>query len=215
MGAVIYMLIKKKDYESTSGETVFSNSSTIFVRQEEDGKEAVLYTVPVYGAFGFANYTCEPSGEIQFIDTVTSAHLIGLDTTWHKIHLRGVIENTATHIFNLEDNDYDVTVSEPGAYYISATVVVVVEAEFNNTLTACIFADEGGQGMLDVLRRPGYQCDNMDFIGDIDFGPILVVHTSDSVFIRDPSDVKIRLLIISDEITVVGIISARLNILKN
>lgn len=211
LGMASYSMAKKSTYEAGSKSDLYSNSSTIQIR---DGDEVVITSIDIHGCFGFANYTCELNGTIQHITSTVSSSVIGADQTWHKIHLRNTIENSATNVFNLEADEFTVSIHEAGAFSVNVFIISALPLGFNGTLTACIFVDKNDEGQYDVLRRVAFQCDNLDFIGDSEFGPLLVTSAHDMFSLTAPGEVVVRYLLLSDTITNVAIVTSRICIQK-
>lgn len=206
--AIVYMK-RRHDYT----EDISSISSRVFVLDSSSG-DVNLGLNDIHAFFGFANFTCEPSGEIQFIQTTMSGNLIGVDEAWYKIMLRSTIENTDPDIFSLNNDGFTVSLSEPGSYHISAFSTVIFPLGYNSSITTCIFVDVNNTGLGNVLKRVAFDCDNPDFLGDSVYGPLILVSTTDTLSIFEPVNIVIRLIIISDIETQAGITSTRLKLTK-
>ena len=167
----------------------------------------------IHGFFGFANYTCDPSGAIQIIESSSATALIGIDVTWFKVALQKTIDNTATSIFILDPDGYDVVITEPGSYFVSSLIIGVIPLGFNGTLTGCTFVDNG-VGMFDVLRRIAYECDNLDFLGTTEFGPMAITSSTDVFSVTEPTVVVLRYMAITSIPIDIAIISARMKLTK-
>ncbi len=215
LGMVVYLMLEKHNFLETTGDNIFSNSSRINVdRPNPEGPDTILTLIDVYGVFGFANYTCEPDGDIQFVSLVPFTNIIGIDDTWYKVILRSSIVNTATDVLYLEDDKITVNLTEPGGYLVHIYIVSTLPIGFNGTLTACAFLEVNSIGLFDVLRRVAPVCHPLSSVGDAETGPLLVTSTFDKFDIDDPSEVNIRYEVASDTPGEVGIIIARLGLTK-
>jgi hypothetical protein len=215
LGMVIYLMIKKSDFLS-DGDEIFSNSSRIkIIRNINPAIHDVVVTLQdIHAYFGFANYTCLPAGPIQVIQTAHPANQIGFQETWYRLLLRSTIENTATDIFSLESDDYTITLTEPGTYYVESMVLSTVLLNFTGPITACSFLDVNGIGLYDILRRTAWQCENLAFRATADFSPLMLLSGSDMFSITGESKVFLRFLFTSETETDVIITAARVKLTK-
>ena len=211
-----YLMAKKDSYETKGGDEVFSNSSRVNItRSSNPLDETTIITLQdVHGYFGFANYTCDPQGPVQTIPDTEASDAIGFEETWIKVLLRDTIENTGPNVFELQPDDYTVTVSEVGPYFVEYMVTITVPLGYNGTITSCAFVEVDGIGLDDYLRRTGFRCDNLDFPGTDTHLPLLILSGADMFSVTGESDVLLRYLFVTDVPTDVFIAATRLKLTK-
>jgi hypothetical protein len=213
---VIYLMALKHDFLLTNGDQIFSNSSRIFIyRPNVENPETIITLEDVHAVFGFANYSCDPHGDIQFVDIVPSGNIIGLDDSWVKIVLRSTIENTATDIINLESDKIMVNLTEPGGYLAHIYIITAGAVNFNDTITVCSFLEVNSTGLFDDLRRVAPTCNGQSAVMDTQYGPLIVTDAFDAFSIKGPGFAVVRYLVTSPFSSgQVGVILARLRLVK-
>jgi hypothetical protein len=154
-------------YKTRGGDEVFSNSSKVEITRSPDplDETTVVSLRNIHGYFGFSNDTCEPDGPLQRIPSVLPTNVIGHQETWFKVLLRGLIDNTATNVYRLENDGYTVSILEPGEYGVESTLTATVPKDYAGEVETCVFVEVDGIGLTDALARVGFICNTYVFSG--------------------------------------------------